>query len=97
MGEGLFAEHLLLFEHTRLGKALSCLGQYQVALLGICQVKHIGRLHQWEQIIEFQVQVAPKLVQVFASSSCMNQFDEARHIADGDMWQYLVGARRWWL
>src|SRR5260370_28178380 len=76
MGEGLLAEHLLLFEHTRLGKALSSLGQYQVALLCIRQVKHIGRLQQWEQILEFQVEVSPKPAQVFASSPCLNQLDE---------------------
>ena len=39
MGEGLLAEDLLFFEHASLGKALSLLGQHQVALHCIRQAK----------------------------------------------------------
>ncbi len=68
MGEGLLAEDLLFFEHASLGKALSLLGQHQVTLFGICQVKQIGCLHQWEQVVDLQLEMPPKLVEVFAPS-----------------------------
>src|SRR2546421_6494512 len=94
MGEGLLAEILLSFEPSSLGKALSLLGQHQVTLLCIRQAKNIGCLYQWEQIVEFQLEMPPKPVQVFAPSSCMNQLDQPRHIADRDMRQGLVGMWR---
>src|SRR5438105_716481 len=86
VGEGLLAENLLLFEHPSLSKALSLLGQNQIPLFGIRQAKHIGRPHEWEQIVDLQMEMPPKLVEVFAPSPRVNQLDQSRHIADRDVW-----------
>jgi hypothetical protein len=93
VGEYLLAEHLLFFQHPGLGKVAPFLRQDQVPFLRIRQAEQVCGFHHWQQLIQYQAEVAPELAEVLAVTVCMHPFHQPRHLADRYMRQGLVGLR----
>src|SRR5258708_27844513 len=93
MSQRLLTEYLLFLQHVRFCKVSPLRSQHQVSLLHLGQREEIGRFHQWQQIIDLQLQRSPDLVEIYSISLGVHQFDQSGDIANRGMRQEPRGGR----